>query len=341
MRKNIYILRRTENETVTSHNFDIIYNASIATGCKVVDFATMDQCKSQGKRNDIFVVTTCKDAIILYLSGRKKLFFWVQGIVPEESYMRHHNRIRYWLLSFVEKLSLKYSSCTACVSKAMIEHFEKKYKLNLREKSYIFPCFNATIEEAAFMDKDKYTNNVFTYAGGLAEWQCFNETLDIYKKLEDLNIKGTKLQILTKNKELAEKEIWKRGIKNYEIGFYPKEELPKVMGKSKFGFVIRKPDPVNEVSTPTKISTYLSCGLIPIYGECIKSFKEQSRDMKYVVEWAEDKDSFNKVVSLMKDEINNNDVFLEFGKIFDRYFSDSLHKESITGILNKMMNEKN
>lgn len=335
MTKSIFILRTLCNVTVTFNNFDIIRAAADNTHFRVIDYASYKSIK-KGSKDDIYVVSTFEDVIKVRLSGRKNIFFWIQGIIPEESFMRHKSFLRYWILSVGEYLALKCSKYHAFVSLAMRTHYQNKYKLRF-DDHYIFPCFNAFIEQNAFFqDENKYKNNCFVYAGGLAVWQCFDQTLEIYKKIEEKNIPETKLIILTKDKYVAMKKIKEMDIKNFEINYFTPKELPLILASAKFGFVIREDDPVNRVSTPTKISTYLSCGLIPIYGNCIQSFAEMSADMKYAINWDNTNASYEKLISFMKSSIDAKDVFAEYNEIFCKYFSNEYHIKRIKDIFLKM-----
>lgn len=339
MRK-IFLLRKSCNTTVTSHNFDIMKEAAKRCGVEVIDDATLSICKKQGTKDDVYVATTVDDVPGLYLSGRRKIFYWVQGILPEESMMRHNSRLRSLILSFQEYIALKMSYCPAFVSEAMKQHFVRKYNISFK-RYYVFPCFNTDINKDAFLAEGKYVNNYFVYAGGLAVWQCFEQTLAIYKEFEDLGLPNTKLIVLTGDKRTAEAKINSRGIINYEVGFVKKEELPNILSSAKFGFVIRENTAVNRVSTPTKIGTYLSCGLIPIYGSCIESFGALAKEMTYVVSWDDDAPSRNKVELFMKQPIDAKAVFKEFNSVFEKNFNTESHTNNIKNIFDKMLNETN
>lgn len=328
----IFIVRRTGNATVTSNNFDILRDASTGIGCEVVDNSSLKNALKVGRKDDIYIVTTAIDALLLSLKRRKNILYWSQGIAPEESYMYHRSKPRYNILSRIEKEALKRTKVCLFVSNAMKDHYENKYKIKINN-FYIFPCFNTTICKEAFFETGKYDNNYFAYAGNLSLWQCFDETLQIYKSFEDLNLPNTKLLVLTKDKIKAEDKIKTLGIKNYEIGFTSKEELPTVLAKAKFGFVIRKYDPINVVSTPTKISTYLSCGLIPIYGDCIQSFKDVSNDMSYCVSWDDTDSCRSKVLSFMSGIIKADSIYNEYNKVFSSYFSYDYHVNNIKEII--------
>lgn len=331
----IYIIRRLWNANLTSNNFDIIKEASNRTGLVVNDCSSVKYAIKKGGKDDIYFATIIEDVIALHFAGRENIYFWIQGIVPEESFMRNHSSLKKFILSLEEKMALKYSKCCLPVSNAMIQHFETKYGLRIREKSHVFPCFNTTLCDMAFDEVNKYEHNVFIYAGGLLVWQCFEETLDLYKSIEDLQMPNTKLMIMTKDQELALKEIQKRGIKNYEIGFTTKEDLPNYLAKAKFGFVIRKDNPVNKVSTPTKISSYLSCGVIPICGETVKSMVEIAKNTPYVICWKDNDSCIPDIKLMMSKKIDKEAIKKDYQEVFNTIYSNKYHAQRIYELLCK------
>lgn len=331
--KSIFIVRSYVNETVTSNNFDILRDAVHCTDSVVNDRETIRDCVIKGQKKDVYIITNKIHAICLYLLGRRNIVYWYQGVDSEEYLMGVGNRFGYLLRSYLEKLALKCTNYYLFVSLAMKEHYEKKYNLFFQNNFYIFPCFNTSLNEATFNYPDKYRSNVFLYAGGTVVWQCFDETLRIYKRFEDLGMPGTKLIVMTKDQTYAMKKIMELGIKHYQVGFTTREELPNIMAMAKFGFVIRKDNIVNKVSTPTKISSYLSCGVIPIYGSCINSFDQLARKMKYAIGWDYEKGNFEKVEQFMSMNIDKEEVLMEYQKIFSKYFSNDYHKTNIRAIL--------
>lgn len=338
--KKIFILRRLSNATVTKNNFDIIAAASKDTGAKVHDFSSVKESLRLGNRNDLYVATASVDVIKLYLSGRRNIAFWIQGIIPEESMLRNRSYLRYYILSLLELMSLRLSSLCLPVSNAMIEHYNNKYHYNISHKSYVFPCFNTTLKDWAFDVPGKYERNCFIYAGGLAKWQCFSETLDLYKKIESSGLPETKLIVMTKAKEVAIKEIKKRGIMNFEVDFTSSEELPEFLSKAKFGFVLRKENPINFVSTPTKISSYLSCGVIPICGSAVKSFLEISKATEYAIIWdGDDNECLSKISAFPP--IDKDTIKSDYGRVFDTVYSFTFHQKNLSDLFAKVFNINN
>lgn len=339
MKKSIIIT--SPNVTVTANNFRLLQEAAILGENEVVPVSSIKEALEIGDKNDLYITSVVDDIIKLVFKGREKVFFWVQGILPEESAMRHRGRLRFFILSKMERFALSHSKYLAFVSEPMREHYEKKYKLKFDGKYYIFPCYNTTIYPETFFTENKYKNNYFVYAGGLAVWQCFEKTLDIYKTVEDWGLPNTKLIVLTKNKQQAEADIVSKGIKNYEIGFTTPEELPNILKTAKFGFVIREDSPVNRVATPTKISTYLSCGLIPIFGAGVETFRRFSENMKYTVPWSNSEDDYNRIKVFMASEINPDNVLNEYQLFFDMNYSSERHIEALRRIIKELIDEGN
>ena len=107
----------------------------------------------------------------------------------------------------------------------------------------------------------------------MAKWQCVEETICLYSKIEK-KIPHSSLTILTKEIEVAQKLIKKYGVKKYNIKYVALDQLDDELRKYKYGFLIRNEHVVNKVATPTKMSSYLALGIIPIYTDTIEDFCE-------------------------------------------------------------------
>lgn len=278
-------------------------------------------------KNTLFIVARVLDAFKLIMLGYNKIIMWCQGIEPEESYMIHKSKIRFWILSKMEKFVLKHSIFVFFVSNAMLEHYQKKYKIDFKENYYCMPCMNTNIQESTFFTKGKYSYNKFVYVGSMAIWQKFEDVAKCYKKIEELDINDPKLYVYTKEKEEAERILKENKIYNYVIDYVKPSELPKILSDKKYGFILREDNIVNNVATPTKISTYLSCGLIPIYSSCLKDFESIAQNLKYVIR--NDKNIFNKIKMLDNDFIDVNEILKEYKNIFNTYYSTEIHKKNI------------
>jgi len=118
----------------------------------------------------------------------------------------------------------------------------------------------------------------FVYAGTLFSWQCFEDTVALYKEIERVNPKA-KFYIYTREQEQASEILKQYDVQNYELLFVRLEQLDEELSQYEYGFLIREDHCINNVSTPTKMNSYLAVGLVPIYTNVIEDF-EQHIDLK-------------------------------------------------------------
>ena len=327
---------RCNNGSVTDKYLDIIAESlNKSLNEPVYEINNVKNVK-KFKKNDFLVVARLVDAFYLIVMGYKNIIMWFQGVEPEESYMKHKSIIRLKILNKMEKIALK--KCKFCffVSKAMLDHYKKKYNYN-KTNYYCMPCLNTDIHKSSFFKEGKYENNHFAYVGSMETWQKFEETARCYKKIEDTGIKNCKFFVFTGDKDKACEILKKVGVDNYKIDFLKGDELTNALSSIKYGFIIREDSVVNNVSTPTKISTYLSCGMIPIFSECIYDFNEISQKMKYVVKY--DSNFLNKIAQFNDMKISANDIYSEYENVFNTYYNINKHKNNITRQFNKILKE--
>lgn len=283
------------------------------------------------------VVITALDAIKARLAGYGFVIFWAQGIAPEESYMRRHSRLRYMILSLIEYAALRTADFMFFVSNEMMTHYMEKYKIKF-DDFYIMPCFNEEIEEQSFLGHD-YSDNRFVYAGSLSEWQCFEKTVQLYKKIEERYAARVNLRVLTFDMNEARKMLLQNGIRNFSVASVPKEDVKEEMNKAKFGFCIREDMAVNRVATPTKLSSYVCNGVIPIYSSYICSFHKIASGCRYCL-CEDDEALMDRLDGVIEEEINKKGVFDEFKRVFGNYYSSTKHGGGGTEALKRSMNRK-
>lgn len=329
---------KCNNGIVTDEYLELIGSALQECGYPV-DYTNDFSQALKLNKGEIIVVARTVEAFKLITKGYKKVIVWFQGIEPEESYMAHHSKIRYSVLSFMEKVILKGSMFNVFVSNEMLRHYQRKYKLQMPEFSYyVMPCQNTVLHPDAFKPQDKYKKNIFVYTGSMAVWQKFEDTVKAYKEIEESGIPNCEFWVFTSEKEEAKRLLDKYDVNAYKIDFVKNTELPKVLAPAKYGFIIREDTPVNRVATPTKISTYLSCGLLPIYSECLVAFSEIASSMKYVV--LHDENFVSKIEKFSKVEISNTDVFAEYQTVFKRCYDSNIHRDNLKKIFNTVLKNK-
>jgi hypothetical protein len=327
MRWNMLWIIKDTNADATKYYLNVIEKSAVMAKQHVRQVDNVNDAKS-GDKTDIYLVTTPIDAVKIYLQGKRRIIIWFQGVFSEESYLKHKSIIRRSMLRFIEKFILKKALFVFFVSKEMHRYYTELFNVNLEKKYYIMPCFNTELKKDSFMDKDKYKNNIFCYAGSLSIWQGFDKILACYKQIEKRQAHETQLLILTHERDKAKKLLKEAEITNYEIDYVSLEELPKILKRAKFGFILRDNIIVNRVSTPTKISTYTANGIIPIYSDCLVDFHNKTKDKKFVLSY-NDKDFKDKLMKLMTEDINTEEIHEEYLDLFKTYFNVDYHVERI------------
>lgn len=324
-----------KNIVVTEYYFNILKKSAEYTGNQVIMTDNVDY-RLINRKKDLIIVGTITRAYSLLIKGYRNIIVWFQGISPEESFMRHSNKLKKKVLEYIEKYVLKNAKFKIFVSNEMKVHYETKYQFRFNNDYYIMPCYNTKLIKKSFEREDKYTNNVFVYAGSLSVWQGFDKILKIYEEIENSNISNTKLLILTPDKEEATNLINKTKIKNFEINYSEPKDLPNIISQAKFGFIIRENNLVNRVATPTKLSTYLANGIIPIYNETLKDFHESTKKLTYKIN-IDNPDYYETLLKFMNESFDYNTVLKEYNEIFNTYYNSDFHINMISKKLLKLV----
>ncbi len=316
-----------ENQTVTTEYVSVIEKCLNLNNVETQYINVLKKDRENKGKGIIVILPSA--AIKAKKAGYKKIILWVQGASAEESRLRNNSNLRYYLLNAVEKLGLKCADLILFVSETMKDYFENKFKTEYKN-SYIMPCFNNEIEKEYFYTEKKYEKNVFIYAGSLAPWQCFEPTVEFYKRIEN-SIPDASFRVLVKDHETAKKILEKHGIKNYSLGFVPQSEIGKEMAKAKFGFCLREDSIINRVATPTKLSTYIAHGVIPIYSSYIEDFTRQAKNCPYCmcVDYSA-ANGADAVIELCRKNVDSDSVYSAYTELFGNYFSKSYHEKLLS-----------
>lgn len=329
----VYIVLE-KNRLVTDHYLNVIREAITEINFSV-QLVESYYSKRWNKKKDYIIVSSITKFNALNFKGFKNIFIWFQGIAPEESYIKHRNYIKYYFLNILEYRALKKSRFNFFVSNEMKKHFESKYKLTFKYNSYyIMPCYNTEIHKDSFYSNyDKYRDNYFAYVGSLSIWQGFRKVVKIYKKIEQMNITSTKLFVFTKEIEKAKNIMKDYSIENFIVDYLPPEKLHKNLANIKFGFIIRNKDIVNKISTPTKISTYIGNGVIPIYSSNLLDFERNSFRLKHKID-IESEDYLLVIKKFMLETIEAKKVYSEYSTFFGDYYNT---KRNVSNISKKLI----
>lgn len=322
------------NAEVTDYYLDVI--ASLMEACgekKYEDDVELKQCKME----DIIIAPSAVDFVRLYFKGYKNQIYWMQGIDAEESYMKKGSKLRSYVLDVITKFAMKKAMAIFYVSEEMKKYEESKFGISTDRKGFIMPCFNVSRTKTLQVSERKYKKNIFTYVGSLSKWQCFEETLDFYKQIETID-PHAELKIFTFAEEEARRIVEMKNLKNCTVSSVASEMMTEALADVKFGFVLRKDNPVNWVATPTKLSSYLSAGVIPIFSKYLKDFYNRTNGFEYVVPVSEFNPS-EKLQNLLVEEIDTKKLISEYMELFNTYYNPQYYikkyKEKMCELLEK------
>ncbi|MGA8939805.1 MAG: hypothetical protein WB439_11645 [Acidobacteriaceae bacterium] len=280
----------------------------------------VDTIQNIPERADVFVID-CKRAVEVRLRRpRSKLWLWLQGIVPEEAELQLGSKIRKWYWTTFERMSIPRAKCVFMVSHAMKDHYGRKYGYrNL--PVFIMPCVNQRLDQALFATSQKYSTPRFVYAGSMHRWQCIEEMLDSFALIRG-RFPSASLTIYTAEQAAASRMIEARGLAGVDVTYCKPAELPLVLAGYKYGFILRHQHAVNAVATPTKVSSYMAAGVIPILTSAVTDFAERLADVDPIVllKSADPQEVFAAICRMEARTLTPEMVFASYSKVFREYF---------------------
>lgn len=330
MKKKAYIYVNYNNIVVLQSYLNVVKDAltNIGYECKFV------KSLEGVKKTCLIVHPMGVDALKFYLKGFHNFILWQQGATANESYMRNHSKFRYLALNFIDVFAMKKARAIIYVSEYMKKHYERLGHCSFEKKSYLMPCFNEVYDDSIYKNKD-YSKKTFTYVGSLDLWQCFEQTVELYKQIED-RVPNTIFKVLTFNVNEGKRILAKKGIKNYIIKCVPKEDVKKELLDTTFGFIIREDNIVNRVATPTKLSSYLSAGVIPIFSVCLNDFTLATGKMKYVKALPQDY-CVDEIIDFINMPLSTKEIADEYKCLFYNYYSTEKHTMNLTTLFNSLL----
>jgi hypothetical protein len=314
---------KNERNDATDYYVEIIKKTLTKSGNSV---ELIDEISLINKDDKVLTISLKAFFLVWLNNPRQFIIHWFQGVTPEEALMlfssnKIQKKIRWSYLTLFEKFVLKYSKFNFFVSNRMHEHYKNKY--NYYFKNYmLMPCYNQHLNVNAFYD-EKYKKPSFVYAGSLAKWQCIDETLEIFKKI-NARIPESKMYILTSEQDKAIELIRKYSMENTFVDYVPYNLLNDRIKSFKYGFLIRDDTLVNEVATPTKMNGYLANGVIPIYSNIIDDFKNKLNG-RFLIDVKGVDDAVDKIIMFELKKITKHEILAEYGSYFNEYYSDSFY----------------
>jgi hypothetical protein len=267
------------------------------------------------------LVLECKSACRLcVMRPNAKVWLWMQGLFPEEARLQFSSRSREILWRCFERVSVLRVQGVVMVSQAMRQHFESRYP-TLDLKSFVLPCVNAELAPDCFFRPQKYTRPSFVYAGSLHKWQCFPQTLAVFKEVKAL-LADARLTVFTGEIAKARQMVQELDVEGVEIEHVSLAELQHRLAEFKYGFVLRADHIVNRVATPTKVSSYMAAGVIPIMTRAVHDYNQVLGGVRPMILAAQlDVDQIAR--DIVRDhaiEHNAQDILCEYRRVFETYF---------------------
>ena len=332
MTRQAYIWVNYNNITVLKKYLDIIHMSLRNIGYSCEYITTMKGISKKA----LIVYPMGKDAFKYYFKGYHNFILWQQGATADESFMRNHSNLRYRILNFIDCFSMKKARFIFYVSNYMKKHYELLAHMNFSNKSYIMPCYNEEIDKSIFAKKD-YTKKIFSYVGSLDLWQCFDRIVELYAQIECAN-KNSMFKVLTFQVDEAKKILEKKKVKNFVVKYVPQNELKNELIEATYGFVIREDNMVNRVATPTKISSYLASGVLPIYSTCLIDFYEVSQGYSCTLGVGTSVQT-NEIIEFINKPIDVGTISNEIIGLFDCYYNTNKHVQNITSNFKKILGD--
>lgn len=313
-----FLPQKTLNEA-TEYYVNIIKEAVSKSGNEVVQSS---QFKDTKYFETVFVMSAKWCFLVKVTNPKAKVITWFQGLGGEEALMSRGSKRDKAIWTLLEGFAMKFSWLNIYVSERMREYYIERY-MTVDTNYFIMPCFNKKLNKDSFNYPDKYTKPTFVYAGSLDKWQCIEQALELYSMVEK-RMPDASLTLLTKQKEQAVAILKKYNIENGEVNFVPLDKLDLELQKYKYGFLIREDHIINNVSTPTKMNSYLANGIIPVYTDVIDSFNVYLNN-EYFIKLEKDKDFTNWAEVIIDSEYNkylNKALYIESLKeLFSDYYS--------------------
>lgn len=283
---------------------------------------------------ELVISISCLPAMrALLLHPRAHLVHWFQGIEAVERRYLHPGWSglgRYVLWSAMEKILLRRANLKLFVSEEMRSFMRDDGRPG--SISLVMPCYNVDFDEHAWSGPpDRYSRLDLVYAGSLYPWQCVEDSLLSFKELSQRR-PDARLTLFTREVERAQAMCQRHGLGNVHVESLSPAQLREALRHFSYGFILREPMPINEVSTPTKFNTYLASGVIPILTDATPALTRMLDDCSYKVvvdHPSEHAVIAKKIQALSENAPDERSVHDSYLRVFAVHFTDATHARRI------------
>jgi len=286
--------------------------------------------------DDVVSISCMPAARVMWKHPGARLIHWFQGIEAVERRFLHggwRGWGRYVIWSALEYLVLRKARVKLFVSEEM-RRFLGDDRLG-KGQSLSFPCYNADPLPQAVGPADRYAALNLVYAGSLYKWQRVEDVLATFKLLSQARPDAS-LTLFTREVERARALCRSMGLERVQVASVSPEELVQALQRFSHGFILREDIAINRVSTPTKLSTYMAAGVIPVLTEATPALSHILEAVPYKVivrEPTDHREIADRLLAMTQAAPSPAQVHEAFASVFSSHFSDAVHARRIAEAL--------
>lgn len=154
--------------------------------------------------------------------------------------------------------AVTHSDFSICVSNNLKKEIEQQTNQQIN-KCFIFPCCADINRFSSVISNTSKEEIVLGYFGSLSKWQCIDEVIDLYSRLKSIDSRYKLLILTASDATTFKKQLDKIG--DYQIRSVSFDNMPQFISKMDISIALRVSRPLNIVSSPTKLSESLACGV--------------------------------------------------------------------------------
>ncbi len=289
---------------------------------------------------DVVVTISCLPAIrAIFLHPRAAIVHWFQGIEAVERRFLHKGWRGYgrWVLwRLMERVLLRHAKVKLFVSQQMRVFLRDAEKLG--QASLVIPCYNVDLGDIAASSPDRYRRIRMVYAGSLYPWQCVQQSLQAYQVVLRSRPEAM-MTIFTREVDRAKAMCKAIGLPQVHVEEVSPSQLLERLKEYSFGFILRDAMAINEVSTPTKFSSYIGAGIIPIMTTATPALAAMAATTPFQITVQDPLQSAaiaERVLEISSDAPAPADVASSYRTIFETYFDDATHRRRIAELIEKL-----
>lgn len=248
----------------TKRKTEVIKNCTVESLNILVHFKVIKNYLD--KATSIYVHSVYNLFKIINWVDLNKTILDIHGVVPEEL-LSDNKKALSALYNTVEKKAIFGCKKLVHVTTAMVEHYEKKYKLALADKSIVLPIFEY---KKISQSTSKWSSGVIktVYLGGMQSWQNLDKMVALCCDAKINNSQCSyQFDFFVPQRDIETFKLkYDANIRicNANVSTLTREEVIPYLKECHLGFVLRDDIVVNRVACPTKLVEYLECGVVPV-----------------------------------------------------------------------------